>query len=57
MERDGCVVVGSHVYMIRVALFVVHPSKRPACGVSHRRLGLPMNPIRALVEQDITEVD
>lgn len=57
VEQGGRAVVGSHVCMVRVALFVVHSGERSAVGVLHQRFGLPMNAVRTLVEQGVTEVD
>ncbi len=49
-------VVGGHVRLIQLALLVVHPGEGTAVCVVHQRSGLPVDSIRALLEQDVAEV-
>lgn len=49
--------VGSHVRLIQLTLFIVHPGKRTATCVVHERLRLPVDSITPLPEEDVAEVD
>jgi hypothetical protein len=49
-------VVGDHVRLIQLALLVVHPGERTAACVVHQRPGLPVDSIRAFLEQDVAKV-
>jgi len=50
-------VVGGHVCLVQIALFVVHPGEGTAVGVVHEGTGLPVDPVRTILEQRVAEVD
>lgn len=49
--------VGVDVRPVRCGLFVVHPGEGAAGGVLDQRRGLPVDPVGALLEERVAEVD
>jgi hypothetical protein len=50
-------VVGVHVRLVEVPLFVVHPREGPTVGVLHEGGSFPVDSVGAVLQQGFTEVD
>lgn len=57
MQKPGPSMVGGHVRLIQLALFVVYPGERAAACIVHQRAGRPVDSIRAFLQQNVAEVD